>query len=357
MGNNVAPASRNSGFDTLRFAQTETLRQDPTPLATEIHPAFVRYHRIHKVLVGPSGGEELESIHYALQDTTYPMHLHAAGWAAAEAALALTDRSASYRNQLMEQAKRNWEEALETQLSLHHDPEREWLLEDSEPYRLALDIAHAPLMQAIVAGNVTKKIKYDVIADTLRIAQAAQVQLELARQRGDMHAVSDLSGFGYECNSLILLNLITDSRGVAVPSSPRAGSGHNYPHQTHDISYIIQHWGTIRKVLPVEIKSKASAHARTRYDALLVRGKMHLSMPGRYIPRETLDILTRIFEGRAKKSDIASYEHISANIINLIKLYKRGQVLGTAATNRTVTDFHDDRFVSHLYTEKSVPVA
>src|SRR4051812_39503243 len=48
-------------------------------------PAFDRYLRMHKVLVGPASCDSLLDIFCELYPSNYPHHLSAAGWAAVEA--------------------------------------------------------------------------------------------------------------------------------------------------------------------------------------------------------------------------------------------------------------------------------
>ena len=338
-----------SGFDALLSPPKLDNSFDLNNLTYSLNPDYVAYLKIHKILVGSSGGKQLESIFESLQKEQLPRLLHAAGWAAVESGLAQTEKTALERNTLVESGVACWMQALSRQAIINEDGEHQWLIEDSPRYRLALDIAHAPLFQAIIAGNLTPQTKKNAIEDTMRISALAQSQLALASSIGNRDAMADFSGFGYECNGLIVLNTITDSREAAVPSSSRADSGHHYREQTHDLTLISQHWGAIRNITPIEIKAAASRRDRERYHALIIRGKMHLSVPGKHSSRHTLESLIRYHEGNPTPEDVQIVTHAKETIIDLLRLYKKGQKLGMLATKRTVTTFHDKQYVEHLY--------
>lgn len=341
--------TRHTAYEAVHHAPDQNLSA-PEILTTTIEPAYDRYHRMHKVFVGNQGGQELESIYESLRHSALPSHLHTAGWAAVESGMMQTGQSHSTRNLLIEKGIECWLQAIRHQRVIQESTENKpWLTENTAIYRYAFDICHAPLIQALIAGNVTETIKHKVIGEALAIAQSAQVQMNLAERAGDVDAIGDFIGFGHEANALILLNTITDNRAFAIPSSGRAGTGYYYPRQTHDISLIMQHWGDIRKVLPIEVKASASRADRERYEALLLRGKLHLAIGNTRDPQGTLDPLTRHHQGVATKQDMKIIDYAEKNIINLIRLYKRGDRLGRTATSSTLTKFHDKRFVEHMY--------
>lgn len=345
----VLAESPLSGYDALQTSRvTVPSREDWSFVPNQAYDA---YFRMHKVFVGETSGKRLENIAEMLEDEWMPRYLNVAGWALAEAALVETSRPAVERVALLDEAVVLWQRALTSQEQIHSDPEHEWLREDSAPYRLALDIAYAPLMKALVVGDVTAGIREQVFADTLAIAQAASVQTHLAFQAGNKEAGGDLLGFGHECNALLTLLYMNDPRHIPIPSPARAGSGYDYPDQTHDIVVINQHWGNILKAVPVEIKAKPRRSDLERYMALIVRGKMHLAVPGKYTPDHTLHALTTVYEGTATVTETAMVEHIASTMHNLLKLYQRGKRV--SLLSRVATRFHDASKVREVYHELS----
>ncbi len=263
---------------------------------------YAAYMNIHKVFVGRKGAQELVAIADSLKDEWLPDYLNAGGWAAAEAALVSGDRQAEDRMRLMEQAEDCWQRALSNQASLAESGQYECLCEDSDEFRLALNLAFTPLMKSIIAGDITEATRERTFADVLAIAQTSAVQLKLALQEKNFDAIADHLGFGYECNAHLALLYLNNPNYVPIPSTYRAGSGYEYRSQTHDITIINQNWGRINRFYPVEIKAAASVRDRKRYEALLVRGKMHLSVEGKYLPLYTTEAFATCFEGDPTES-------------------------------------------------------
>jgi hypothetical protein len=282
-----------------------------------------------------------------------PRYLDAAGWAAAEAAMSQPERTAVERVQLLTQASECWERGIMSQEQINQDTERAWLHEHSAPYRMALNIAFTPLMKSLVAGNVTDSVLERTFADTLAIAQTATVQREFAYSAGDTDAASDFIGFGHECNALLTLLYMNDPRHIPLPSSTRGGSGYDYPDQTHDLVVINQHWGDILKVVPIEIKAKASKRDLNRYSALIVRGKMHLSVTGKYSPEHTMNAFAAMYEGSTAKDDMAIVEHATSTMHDLLKLYQKGKRVANIGKTASRTRFHDKAEVAKNYIELS----
>lgn len=336
-----------SAFDALRSPPesrpTDTVRFSP-------HPAFEQYLRIHKVLVGASTAKTLERIHAELADQSLPRYLGAAGWAAAEAALAQPQAPTTHRNNLLAAAGNCWERALESQLT-YNAREGHPLAEHSAPYRTALDLAHLPLLQAMVSGNVTPSIQTSVARDVLNIAEANIVQLNLAMQAGDLSAVSDHSGVGHEANALLAFHSFDSPGLLAIPSSSRGGSGHYHREQTHDLLVIRQKWGTVLDMTPAEIKSSASNNDRKRYKSLLIRGKIHLSVVGKYAPEYTLAAFSAYFNGSQTTEERRITDHARRTVMDLYWLYKRGRLLGEVATSRSPHQYRDPTHVRDAYPE------
>lgn len=336
----VSDADVLPGYDALQFNRSfikvEPLSEPPSSLEGS-NSFFENYHKIHKVFVGESGSRLLRSIHQGLKDEHEPSYLDVAGWAIAEAALVEESVSATKRIEWIKSAEDCWERAIGLQEEIDQSlPESD--VEDDAKFRFALNLAFAPMMKALVSGNVTASIREKVFADVLALAQLAGIQRELAIKAGSAEATSQLIGFEHECNAHLALLYVDDPRYLPLPSSARGGSGTTYPNQTHDITVINQHWGKIRKVIPLEIKSKASLNDIKRYDALVVRGKMHLSITGKYSPEHTRNAYAAYYEGDGTKEDNLIVYQVTSTIKQLMKLYQQG---GRQGTFDSPTSYHD----------------
>ena len=309
---------------------------------------YDKYLRMHKVLVGESGAYELIEIADTLMRSELPRYLDAAGWAYAEAGLALKSESTLGRVELVMAAESCWERSLQMEQFLLDDRAPQHLFEDAASYRTAMNLAYAPLMKSIIIGNVADGTRERVFADTLAIAQTSALQLGFATREDNMSAASGHVGFIHEANTLLTLLYLDDPRYVPLPSSARADTGYYYQHQTHDVTIINQHWGNIKKVIPMEVKARASARDRERYKALIVRGKMHLMVAGRNDPRETTEAFSNVYHGVADESDKYIVDHASSTVLDLLRLYQRGAA--NAVGNVTSqTKFHDAQYVAPYY--------
>lgn len=332
-------------FDALRSKSSSC---DSNAIVFTPNPSYEEYLKIHKVLVGPSTAKELERISINLSNETVPRYLSAAGWAAAEAALAQPDQNASYRNRLLEQSSDCWTRALEMQLDWN-ELGLEYLTEHTAPYRYALDLAHLPILQAIISGDVTPKTRSQVAIDVLNIAEANIIQMHLAKALGNKDALGDHVGLGYECNGLLAFHSLDSSGLFAIPSSARADSGHHHKNQTHDLLIIQQKWGTITDMTPAEIKSTISQRDRHRYKALLVRGKMHLSIQGKHAPEYTLRAFSGLYNGTQTPIERAITNHARTTILDLYWLYKKGSKIDNFASRKSQCQYRnsDELYMSY----------
>lgn len=317
------------------------------------NPAYDEYFKIHKVFVGESGGAQLEQIGKRLQEEWLPRYLDAAGWAFAESALTQSHRPAVERTHLVSQAEDCWQRALLSQQEFDDGEHREWLSEYTDSFRIALNLAYTPLMHAIIAGDVTEATRERVFADTLAIAQLSTARNALASRESNHEGAADHRGFQYECNALLSILYLNNPNYIPLPSSSRAGSGYEYKDQTHDISVVHQRWGRIHRVTPVEIKSATSLRDKQRYKALLVRGKMHLSVEGKYDPIETLNAFADIYDGNINPEAIRIATHASSTIKDLLVLYQKGSEVDKFKKIHSHTTFHSVSHVAKKYQELS----
>lgn len=327
------------GYEALRSALYDPA--EPQAIRIAPHPAYESYLRMHKVLVGSATADELLTIHEQLQGESMPRYLTVAGWSAAEAALVSDDMATARKLELIDAAVDCWERSVTIQLQ-YNQSDKQHLIEYAAPYRNALDVAIAPLLRGIVSGDVTAKTCQAVFADCLAIAEANEIQLGLAWADGNTEAAAEHVGLGYECNALLALNRLQSPTWFAIPALARADTGYHHNQQTHDLLVIRQKWGEIQSVVPVEVKSAASARDRERYQALLVRGKMHLSLDGYYQPGETLRAIGAAHRGDATAKERQTVDRVSARFMAMLQDYYAGSYLGVVATGRVVPLFRDN---------------
>ncbi len=321
---------------------------DGIDVTTEPNVHYGQYIKMHKVFVGSKTAGYLEDTHARLRNEFLPHYLSAAGWAAAEAALVHTARPEDERLQLFAEAKNRWREALINQriINQSYEGESQEVVDHAYPYRIALDLAVAPLIEGIIRGDVSEEACRNAFQDCLNVAEANIVQLKLAADAGNVEAIGQHYGFAYECNALLALNRNQSSTWFAIPSIARADTGHHHRQQTHDLLVVHQRWGTIINATPVEIKSRASRRDRLRYKALLVRGKMHLSDTGHTDPDRTLQAIAAVYSGQATQLEQDIANKVTHTFMAMIRDYRAGEFLGGVATRRSATDFHDNRLVA-----------
>ena len=315
------------------------------------HPAFNEYVQMPKVIVNADGAQKLIEIGDELTQETMPRFLDAAGWAYAEAGLAMNNDSAERRVLLVKEAERAWHRALVNDLDLGRRYHEKWTKNDDTSHRLALNLAFAPLIKSIIVGNVADSVRKSVMRDTAAIATDSSRVLTEAYAMGDKQTSGHHWGFLFEANALMTLLNMKSAQYVPLPSTARADTGYYHASQTHDISIINQHWGDIKKVIPVEIKSRSGRKDRERYEALLIRGKMHLSVND-YDPRSTVRAFQGIVDGNATDKEIASIEVISSKLRNMLRLYQQG-ITPEGLAMDSLTRFHDTKKVAEVYPELS----
>lgn len=325
------------GFDRLR--QIELTRAD-NPLVFSPNPAFDDYLKMPKAIAAPEAVPELIQIAESLEKDAIPQYLVAAGSAYYEAALTQDQASTTDRMHLLDRAETSWTRALEIQLG--HIESSPWTVDVADPYRTALDLARLPLMRGLVAGDITQNIRQDVRQETLAIAAANNVRGKLAHIEGDSETACSHVGFGHELNFLIAMDSLETPSYISTASLARSGSGHYHPNHTHDLMLIQQRWGRVIDIVPVEIKAKAGRTARNRYSALLIRGKMHLTYNVGYHEPETMRrAFAAVHVGTPTKEEARATRGIRANLLEMIHLYKSGEVLGNVATGKSLLRFRN----------------
>ena len=300
--------------------------------------SYAEYMKMHKVLVNHSGARHLIDIGGKLEEENHPEYLEAAGWAFAESALANDSMSTHARLDLLDRADANWKLALQAYDSMELTEYAEKWRDDSRPFRLALNIAYTPIVRSIVLGDITDETRRKVLTDTLAIAQLAETHRTLADKCGYGKATCELYGFMHECNIMASFLLLDNPAYVPIPSTNRADNGLYHRKQTHDISLINQHFGEIRKLIPIEAKKENHIRNVRRYDAMLVT-RSDLSIDGDKTIEEILHMLSNVFENTATYDEKCEFGVVRARIRKRVTKYQRQQQTPEHAFD-TRTEFH-----------------
>ncbi len=311
--------------------------------------ALHKYLKIHKVALGPSGSDELELIADELSQEYMPRFLDASASAYSEIALHDSMRTKEERLMLVDKAQRIWTDALKTESKIQSSEYSALFDEVEMQYRLALSLAFVPLMRAIVDGNVTDEVRSQVFSDTVAMGNLVSIEMHRYHEAGSRDEVRAFAGLCHEINALNVLQYLDDPRYIPFPSTARADSGYYHPEQTHDIMLLNQHWGTIKKVIPIEIKSRTSLRDRKRYKALMIRGRMHLATDG-YDPTKTADAFYRVSRGEAEENDVTSLERVSGDIREMLRLYQQG-ITPDLLSMRSITRFYNSKNLAKQYPE------
>ncbi|MGV9001735.1 MAG: hypothetical protein ACOH18_02150 [Candidatus Saccharimonadaceae bacterium] len=313
--------------------------------------AYNRYVHIHKVLVGEGGAQELRLIAEELETQELPTYLDAAGWAYAESGLASRSHSTVERVALVRKAEEIWARCLINTINIGENLGDEHRFGENEGHRAALNLAYAPLIKSIIVGNVRPNIVQQTFLDTAEVAHNSKLSLDRAYKEGDKNAGAFHRGFLFEASALMALLYLDDLRYIPLPATARGDSGYYHREQTHDISIINQHWGDIKKVIPVEIKSKASLRDKRRYNALVIQGKLRLSV-GSIDPRDTTEAFYDLLHAQATIEQFVAIEQLSTQLREMLRLYQRGINADGLAMN-SLTRFYDSKKVAQIYPEHS----
>lgn len=313
--------------------------------------AYNQYLSLDKTIVDEEGAVRLQELAAELEKEELPAFLDAAGWAYAEAGIASREMTTVERVELIGKAEQMWARGLVNSISIGSALGEQFKGYENEGHRTAINLAFVPLMKSIVVGNVREEILHQTLIDISEIAKDSSESYSLARERGDWGAETHHKGLLYEASALMALLYMNDPRYVPLPSTTRGGSGYYYAKQTHDISLINQHWGEIRKVIPVEIKSFATKRAKRRYKALIISGCVRLSV-GSANSQDTAEAFYNLVHTRASAEEVASIEQIATQLREMLRLYQQGITAEGTAIN-SLTRFYDSRTVAEQYPELS----
>ncbi len=329
LGRNLDGRDDNKGAvfetDSVEGRAVDDFEQYGRPLSLFEHPLFNKYVHMDKMIVGPKGARELELIADQLvSEEEYYRLLQIAGSAYIESMLARSDElPIDEKLSLLENAEHAFIRSIQNQQTLDEIYEKP---DDyTDQYRDALNIACMPLLRAFAKGNIDEKSIQESLIGLVSIAESSVVQLNLALKDDNERGAAMHRGLQHEINAILAFMHQKDPRYLVLPSPARSGMGYYHREQTHDLIFITQHYGSIRSVVPLEIKASPSRHDRGRYKALIVRGKMHLAAQGCTMPGDT----TRAFGNYIRGDNMSELDDrvilaIQTNIKNLISDYKKG---------------------------------
>ncbi len=273
-----------------------------------------RYMRINKVLVGKKGTNDLLQMADRLYEdgSGAPHTQHARSWMLMEASLASAESlSTQDRVDMLSDAKTTMGDAI--RLTLANNNQKETRYSDSV-IRMSLAMAHIPLIESIVKGDVNDHTQSLVKLDTISIAKEYIKHTPVKRR----------SGLAHEMVTLCLLHAVGNPKYVSIPSTLRGDNGTYNKSQTHDLSVIKQHFGEIRQVQPVEVKNHVSDLHRSIYWPTLLSGEDILTRPDGSMQTHAmvLGALKAMHENRAREIQEQMIEHATGKIISKLSEYR-----------------------------------
>ncbi len=311
--------------------------------------AYARYMRMHKVLVGGAGAEQLKEIYEQLKDEIEPHRLSVAGWAAIESALVATNQPQEERLELFHRGVFTWTRAFKRQYGIEH---LRGSYDRHKSHRIALDIASLPLLEGMICGNVTEADCRRSFDASLMVAQSNLAAMKRAQDAGK--EAGPHIGLGFEVNALLAFNRTLSSTWFAIPAMARCDSGVFYERQTHDLVAIHQRRGRILSASPVEVKARNRPKDNVHYHALVVRGRLHLSVPEQGHPDYMLKAIAAVHEGTATEEQAAGADAVTERVTSMLRDYYAGRVIGRAASKHTVTVFHDNARVLERHSRQVI---
>lgn len=317
-----------------------------------LNASYDHYMQLDKSFVSQNRVGELDGVRAGLEKEDLPVYLEAAGWAAIEAAIVDQSRSTLERVQLVSDAEVFWRKQLLNGQGIGRGLGEQYMYEENEGHRTALNLAFTPLIKSILVGNVREPLLADVLKDVAEIAHDSYRSLVAAEMREDDRTARYHRGFMFEANALMALLYIGDPRYVPIPSTSRGGSGYYNTRQTHDILIIQQHWGELRKLIPIEIKSMTSKRARKRYRALIVSGRIRLASGETTESYETAEAFHAIAYKTATTEQLAAVERLSTELRDMLRLYQQGPTAEGVAVGGLMR-YYDAKVAARTYPELS----
>lgn len=284
------------------------------------HDAYRSYQQMHKLSPGSEGSKKLEALANKMAHESDPLLMSTAASAYLEAGIVRDTADPLERLTLIAKAELLWEGALNNEQRL---TEKSADSEIDASYRIAMNLACLPMVRSMVIGDVKPEVIDSSIEKLVAIGGLVAEQKALADASGEYRKAAECVGVGYEIDALIALLYDRDPRYIAIPSFQRSGTGYYYPEQTHDIALISQHYGKIRNITPIEVKSRRSRRYVERYRALIIGGRAHLTVPLGHDPNITREVFERVRSGEGSDEDERTVDAIQLSVQALLAAYKR----------------------------------
>lgn len=317
---------------------------------------YREYMELDKTLSHTVSHETLLEYGEKLEGQSFPEYLRAAGSAFVEASLLAQDETAVHRMDMAVRGERIWQRQLVNEL--HIERSINFAEDDRNEYgghRTAVSLATMPLVKSIIVGNVSPEVMDNVLVDLSRIADMVKVEYDAAVEADDWSMSAQHKGLLFEMIALMSALYIKDPRYIPLPSTARGGSGLYDAKQTHDIMIFNQHWGDIRKVIPVEIKSRLTKRAKRRYRALTVPGGLQLSVQ-EDDPSGTVGVFSRVVNGEADTAEELAVEKIAIQFREALRLYQQGVVHFEDIATSGLMRFHSNEAVVKQYPQYGAAV-
>lgn len=310
------------------------------------HPAYEKYMRMHKLCLGEKGSRELQIVAGDMAKEDDPLFLSSAASAYLEAGIIHAPQEHRERVDFADKAELLWSKALVYEDWLQErqelSNEHETIDDITASYRIATNIACMPMMRSMFNGNVTEDAIDQSLEGLLRIGRMVNDEMALTSWQDNPSDHSMWYGLSYELNTLIALLYKRDPRFIAIPSFHRAGTGYYYPDQTHDIELISQHYGSVRAIIPIEVKAKVRSRNRKRYRSLLVSGREHLQLTDECNPVTTYEAYAQCKESSMPPQEsLHIVEETQMAVRSLLAHYKQtGRDKTLVRRNSPTTYYH-----------------
>lgn len=288
------------------------------------------YHSLEKQLLDQSQADKLTQVRRSFEPGNSIYHNAAAGWMLAESALIHTDLETEARLTLLEEARRDWQNALEIESSKLSNQEMHQLhLLSPNEIRINTALAASDVFSDIIKGDLKKETRQEYYEGLLYLGVKAAEGYEHYEDRvliPNQNSGPDCQfvGIAHEMNAMLILARLKSPSLVCTPALMRADSGVNYPRKTHDLQVLNTKWGTIRDTLGVEVKTTARQEHFDRYDAVLIGGSLHLHPDRLRDPIFLAELLVKDYKEITTEKEQQTLNNITNNVVHSIRHGFRG---------------------------------
>lgn len=287
--------------------------------------AVNHYYSLEKQLIDESDALKLAESRNRFDPGNSIHHNSVAGWMSAEAALVGTDLDKSLRHNLLIDAKKDWQRALEIEVSSKSSRELHRIaLMTPEEIRLQSTIASSIVMESLINEDLDRNTREAYYEKLLYLGVKASEGYEYFEDtppdhQEDTSARENYIGIAHETNAMLILARLKSPSLTCIPALPRSDSGKHYPRKTHDLQVLNTKWGSIRNSLGIEVKTTPKEEHFQRYDAVLIGGTLHLHPDHLRDPSYLTELLVKDHKQILSGDERISLDTITGNVVHSIR--------------------------------------